>query len=144
MVSHTMLKRYPLEEEWEEEAEEEDANGDWELVEEEEREDRDDGKEEVVEEEFSEDELKRKGRYVVEGILKHKFMGEWKFLVKWAAPWTLRDATWEPIESFVTEEGYLNENFIDYCKEKKLDEIMAMAQRKATKQGKEKERTGSR
>ena len=93
MVAHGMLKKFPLEEELEEERDEEE----WEMVEDGEEADvegESDG--EVEGEEITEDEMKRKGRYLVEKILKHKFMNEWKFLVLWSAPYTLKDATWEP------------------------------------------------
>ena len=51
----------------------------------------------------------------------------------WSAPYTVKDATWEPIESFIMSNGWLNEIFIDYCKEKRLDEIMSIAEKKAAR-----------
>ena len=65
--------------------------------------------------ELSNEEMKQKGLYMVEKILKHKFVGEWRFLVQWSAPHTLKDAIWEPIECFIVNKVIMNEIFVDYC-----------------------------
>ena len=133
MVAHSMLKRFPLDEGWEEE---EDAEEEWELVEEKgEQQEGDNDQERAGVDDIiiSDEDMKNRGVYVVERILKHKFMGEWRFLVKWGDPYTIKDCTWEPIDSFIVDNGWLNETFVDYCKEKKLDEIMSIARKKAAR-----------
>ena len=50
----------------------------------------------------------------------------------------MKDATWEPIESFIVDNGWLHETFIDYCVEKKLDDILPMARKKAVRSKQEK------
>jgi hypothetical protein len=79
---------------------EEEEDAEWEALEEE---------EEMVEEveeatpntvenraEFSVEEMASQSIYLVKRILKHKRSQGWKFLVLWAPPWKLEDATWEP------------------------------------------------
>ena len=142
IVGHSHLKIFPVEMELEEdldmgEGEEELAKKDEELGQEEEEwevvgeelEEKS-GKEEPKEK-MTQEEMRREGFYIVKKILKHKYEKGWRFLVLWDHPYTLADATWEPISSFVLEKNKLNEVFEEYCQEKKLEDVLSTARRRA-------------
>jgi hypothetical protein len=80
---------------------------------------------EVGDVEMSPAEMEAKGHYEVKGILKHKFrQGAWRFLVWWSPPYTVNDATWEPLESFVVGPGVDNEHLERYCQEQGLQSAL--------------------
>ena len=84
-------------------------------------------------EEFTPAEMQQSGHFLVARILQHKYQNGWRFLVKWAEPFTIADCTWEPLESFVIGKNRLNDVFEEYCLQHQLREALGIAQRRAAR-----------
>ena len=84
--------------------------------------------------EMAPEEMADKGHFEVKGILKHKYrQGGWRFLVWWSPPYTVQDATWEPVESFVVGKNIVNEHFEKYCEDHQLGDAMKVARQLAAR-----------
>ena len=68
----------------------------------------------------------KRGFFLVESILKHKFKQNYQFLTKWSN-FPIEDATWEPIQSFIQPNGFINETFKEYCRAQGLDRAYRQA-----------------
>lgn len=123
-VSHTVLKRWPFGEE--DEDDEEDCGFPLEGIKVEEDVEEED--EEEKEGEYSRKEAEAQGYYHVQKILKHRYKQGWRFLVKWEG-WPIEDSTWEPLKTFVSQDGSLNPKFLEYCTENRLEKILEQAKR---------------
>ena len=51
--------------------------------------------------------------------MKHKFKSGWKYLTQWKN-FPVSNSTWEPLRSFVLEDGKINTVFEEYCRNKGL------------------------
>lgn len=75
---------------------------------------------------YNQAEHQRQGFFFVESIIKHKFKQNYQFLTKWSN-YPIEDATWEPIQSFVQPDGFINEVFKIYCTNNKLEKAYKQA-----------------
>jgi hypothetical protein len=66
------------------------------------------------------------GFYEVEAIVKHRYKQGWRFLTVWKG-WSLEDATWEPVRSFVHPDGGVTEKFKVYCRDRNLEAPLRQA-----------------
>ena len=72
------------------------------------------------------------GYFLVDSILKHKYKQCYTFLVRWQH-YPIEDSTWEPIESFIQPNGFINEVFKAYCQQHKLERAFKQAIQQSNK-----------
>ena len=75
---------------------------------------------------YNQAEHQRQRFFFVETILKHKYKQNYQFLTKWYN-YPIEDATWEPIQSFIQPNGFINEVLKTYCTQHKLDKAYKSA-----------------
>ena len=89
-------------------------------------------------------EMADQGFFLVKRILDHKYKQGWRFLTLWAPPYGVEDATWEPIQSFILDDGIykvkVNEALQDYISEKKLDMVNIEVEKMIRKREESKEK----
>ena len=78
-------------------------------------------------------EMKAKGFYKVEAILRPKYMHGWRFLVKWEG-YSMAEATCEPYTVFFLDQGNVSLVFRDYCHANKLQKVLKLAEIKRKKE----------
>ena len=72
-------------------------------------------------------EMKAKGFYKVEAILRSKYRHGWRFLVKWEG-YAMAEATWEPYTAFILDQGNVSSVFRDYCHANDLQKVLKLAE----------------
>ena len=78
-------------------------------------------------------EMKAKGFYKVEAILRSKYRHGWRFLVKWEG-YSMAEATWEPYTAFFLDQRNVNSVFRDYCHANGLQRVLKLAETKSKKE----------
>ena len=78
-------------------------------------------------------EMKAKGFYKVEAILRSKYRHGWRFLVKWEG-YSMAEATWEPYTAFILDQGNVSSVFRDYCHANELQKVLKLAKTKSKKE----------
>ena len=64
-------------------------------------------------------EMKAKGFYKVEAILRSEYRHGWRILVK-REGYSMGEATWEPYTPFILDQGNVSSVFRDYCNANEL------------------------
>ena len=78
-------------------------------------------------------EMKAKGFYKVEAILRFKYRHGWRFLVKWEG-YSMAEATWEPYTAFFLDQRNVSSVFRDYCNANELQKVLKLAETKSKKE----------
>ena len=78
-------------------------------------------------------EMKAKGFYKVEAILRSKYRHGWRFLVKWEG-YSMAEPTWEPYTAFILDQGNVSSVFRDYCHANELQKVLKLAEIKSKKE----------
>ena len=78
-------------------------------------------------------EMKAKGFYKVEAILRSKYRHGWRFLVKWEG-YSMAEATWEPYTAFILDQGNVSSVFRDYCHANELQKVLKLAETNSKKE----------
>ena len=78
-------------------------------------------------------EMKAKGFYKVEAILRSKYRHGWRFLVKWGG-YSMAEATWEPYTAFIFNQRNVSSVFWDYCNANELQRVLKLAEIKSKKE----------
>ena len=63
---------------------------------------------------YTKREMKRMGIYFVDEILRAPYQHRWKFYTKWRG-FGFANSTWEPVRTFVHDDGKVNEVFMELC-----------------------------
>ena len=91
------------------------------------------GTSQVEQEEWTIEKAAEQGFYNVERIENRTYKQGWRFLTIWEG-YEIKDATWEPIKSFLLPDGKLNHKFQEYRLSKGLDKPLRTAINMANKQ----------
>ena len=78
-------------------------------------------------------EMKAKGFYKLEAILRSKYRHGWRFLVMWEG-YSMAEATWEPYTAFILDQGNVSSVFRDYCNANELQRVLKLAEIKSKKE----------
>lgn len=79
--------------------------------------------------EMTEEEMKAKGYFVVEQIVRGEYRhGQWRFLTAWRG-FSVTEQTWEPVSAFVLGKDKLNAKFVDFCEKHGLPQPLNQAKR---------------
>ena len=77
-------------------------------------------------------EMKAKGIYKVEAILRSKYRHGWRFLVKWEG-YSMAEAKWEPYTAFILDQGNVSSVFSEYCIANGLPKVLKLAEFRSRK-----------
>ena len=78
-------------------------------------------------------EMKAKGFYKVEAIMRSKYRHVWRFLVKWEG-YSVAEATWEPYTVFILNHGNVSAVFWNYCHANESQKVLKLAEIKSKKE----------